>query len=232
MENLGPRPAVRPDTPPTLSKARFAVLKLLSDHGEPMTAQDVADRMGAHVNTSRAHLDGLAEAGLVDRGQRFGPGRGRPSWTYQAVPEGAQHVREYRGLATALARYILKNHPEPRTAAISAGEEWGAELAAQAEEITPTAAPPDADPAARLVIDLLDHVGFAPQSSQLPEVRLLRCPLLEAARRYPQVVCAVHLGIVRGALTAAGGDPDRAQLTAFAEPGACRLHLDTPPATL
>jgi hypothetical protein len=37
----------------------------------------------------------------------------------------------------------------------------------------------------------------------------------------------VHLGIVRGALDRLGGDPEPTALLPFAEPGACRLHLDT-----
>jgi hypothetical protein len=45
---------------------------------------------------------------------------------------------------------------------------------------------------------------------------------------HPKVICTVHLGVVRGALTAVGADPDEATLTPFAEPGACRLNLTGP----
>jgi predicted ArsR family transcriptional regulator len=58
-------------------------------------------------------------------------------------------------------------------------------------------------------------------------VRLTTCPLLEAAHRFPDVVCGVHLGIVRAALEEYGGDPTRSELLPFAEPGACRLELMT-----
>src|SRR3546814_19925983 len=53
-------------------------------------------------------------------------------------------------------------------------------------------------------------------------VRLTRCPLLETAKEFPDVVCGVHLGIVRGALEEYGGDSERTDLFAFSEPGACR----------
>jgi predicted ArsR family transcriptional regulator len=56
-------------------------------------------------------------------------------------------------------------------------------------------------------------------------VRLTRCPLLEAAHRTPEVVCGVHVGIVRGALVERGASPAGTALTPFAEPGACRLVL-------
>ena len=57
------------------------------------------------------------------------------------------------------------------------------------------------------------------------EVRLTRCPLLEAARESPTVVCSVHLGIVRGALAAQGHDGSASELHPFSDPGACHLRL-------
>jgi predicted ArsR family transcriptional regulator len=78
------------------------------------------------------------------------------------------------------------------------------------------------------VVGLLDELGFAPAAdAQATTVALRRCPLLDAAREHPQVVCQVHLGIVRGALEHLDGDPGPTDLLPFAEPGACRLHLDT-----
>ena len=49
-------------------------------------------------------------------------------------------------------------------------------------------------------------MGFDPQvaptpTPPTPTVRLTRCPLLDAAEQYPDVVCGVHLGIAKGALT-------------------------------
>ena len=82
-------------------------------------------------------------------------------------------------------------------------------------------------------MELLDDLGFGPETvpDEPSDVRLTRCPLLEAAHRHPDVVCGVHLGIVRGALARHGADPAGAELLPFAEPGACRLlvpPLDRP----
>ncbi|MGN6131795.1 MAG: transcriptional regulator, partial [Nocardioidaceae bacterium] len=75
------------------------------------------------------------------------------------------------------------------------------------------------------VVALLDDIGFAPEADDRNTVvRLPRCPLLEAAHKNPDIVCSVHLGLVRGALEEYGGDPDGTDLLPFAEPGACRLH--------
>lgn len=81
----------------------------------------------------------------------------------------------------------------------------------------------------REVVALLDRLGFAPgPDARVNVVKLRRCPLLEAAHKNPEVVCGVHLGLVRGALDALGADPEQTELTAlepFSEPGACRLDL-------
>ena len=73
---------------------------------------------------------------------------------------------------------------------------------------------------------MLEEIGFAPEANRDSSVvRLTRCPLLDTARRYPDVVCAVHVGIVRGALEEYGAGTVGAELLPFAEPGACLLHL-------
>ncbi|MDN5892595.1 MAG: transcriptional regulator, partial [Nocardioides sp.] len=107
-------------------------------------------------------------------------------------------------------------------AGTTAGGEWG-----HARASNRGAKPDSPDPARNQVLRLLDDLGFAPEPSTDPStpVRLARCPLLEAAHREPEVVCGVHLGIVRGALAAYGADPADSDLAPFAEPGACLLTL-------
>ena len=74
------------------------------------------------------------------------------------------------------------------------------------------------------MLDLMDDLGFAPEVS--PEViRLRQCPMLDVARAQPDVVCAVHRGLVEGALEERGVAPDGVRLDVFAAPGACLLHL-------
>ena len=83
--------------------------------------------------------------------------------------------------------------------------------------------------ARREVVTLLEELGFAPSAdARLGVVKLHRCPLLQAAHQNPEVVCGVHLGLVRGALDELGAAPDQSERTAlqpFSEPGACRLDL-------
>lgn len=191
----------------------------LRDQPEALTLASLVNATGLHENTLREHLTALVQRGLVRRHRAEPTGRGRPAWLYEVAGE-ERTGSEYAGLAAALAAAISHTSDDPAGAATAAGEEWGRELARDRHHA------PDSPEAARdEVVQLLGELGFAPESSaKLPaEIRLTRCPLLEAAHRHPDVVCGVHLGIVRGVLSELGADPTGSVLVPFAEPGACRL---------
>lgn len=198
------------------------MLEVLDERGEPLSLAALATATGLHINTLRAHLDALAGAGLVRRERAPVAGRGRPAWLYSAVPdELPAGVAEYAGLASALAETIEQTSSAPRRDAVEAGRRWGRRLAG--DRGLGGGRPADAR---RRTVQLLDDLGFAPRpDARCAVVRLTRCPLLEAARRHPEIVCGVHLGIVRGAIETQGGDADGTNLFAFSEPGACLLDL-------
>jgi predicted ArsR family transcriptional regulator len=206
------------------------VLELLQGRPSPVTIAEAARELGLHVNTVREHLVALVERGLAVREASAARGRGRPAWIYAAstrVVEPDPRVRDYAGLATALAAHIARTSPDPAADALEAGEAWGRELA-QGRPAADSGSRPRARTAVarQEVVGLLGELGFDPLADgRATTVALRRCPLLDAARRHPEVVCQVHLGIARGALDTLGGDASGARLFPFAEPGACRLHL-------
>ena len=221
----GPRPAFsRGPARVSLSPPRAAVLDLLAQQTTPCTVGALAASLRQHTNTVREHLDGLVEAGLVERTRAASRGRGRPAWLYAAVAGGpaARGAREYAGLATALAAQIARSAADPTADAVEAGRGWGRDLVRQAD--LPRAV---SDRAAREeVVELFADLGFAPDVDEgNGVVHLRRCPLLEAAHRYPGVVCGVHLGMTQGAMEELGVDPGGATLEPFAERGACLLRL-------
>jgi predicted ArsR family transcriptional regulator len=222
---LGPRPTRTRPRPPTLSKSRAALLDLLRGQPEPTTLAALVTVTGLHANTVREHLERLVGDGLVRRHRAEPTGRGRPAWLYEATEDDAEHGRSsYAGLAAALASAIVRSSDSPREDAVRAGRDWGRELA----RATHRPMTENTSEAQRQVVDLLDDIGFAPiYDAARSVVRLTHCPLLEAAHRYPEVVCGVHLGIVRGALEEYGADPATTELFPFSEPGACRLELRT-----
>lgn len=222
-----------------LSTARARILDVLIDQPEPCTVSSLTALTRQHPNTIREHLDGLVNDRLGIRTRAPAQGRGRPAWLYCAAPDVGSDpgAREYAGLASALATQIALTSRQPRAESIEAGRTWGRELIRQgAVKVTGDESPVPANTMAssaiaarREVISLLQELGFAPSPDpRAGVVKLRRCPLLEAAHQCPEVVCGVHLGVVRGALDELGGNPDRTERTAlqpFSEPGACRLEL-------
>ena len=238
---LGPEPAVAQTD---LSPAVVFVHEHLVAQAGAVTISALAAMTGLHQNTVREHLDQLVEAGAATKTKAPSSGRGRPASLYRAIGSPKTGSSEYLGLASVLAAQIDRTSMNPRADGIAAGLDWGRDLArevaqnrADAEEHTPA----DERTPAEETLALLDTLGFAPESvtsdaeailsderapgADVHSFRLTRCPLLEAAHEYPDIVCGVHLGLVRGALEVFGDPAAESELDPFSEPGACRLHL-------
>lgn len=211
-----------------MSRARALVLDALEDADGARSLAELSRTTGLHANTLREHLEALADAGLAHRELAAPAGRGRPARLYRADRTDSP-VAEYAGLASTLAATLHRTSDHPVEAAVAAGSDWGHELAR-------TAGRPDGDgevAARRQVVSMLQGMGFDPQVDPEADpdhttVRLRACPLLDAAKRYPDVVCGVHRGIAAGALREYDADGSRVSLLPFAEPGACLLHLGRP----
>jgi len=239
-QGYGPLPAARVRHQRThLSAARAGILDVLVDQPEPCTVGALSALTRQHPNTIREHLEGLVGDRLAARVRAPAHGRGRPAWLYSATLDVGSDpgASDYAGLASALAAQIARTSRQPRADAIEAGRAWGRDLVRRSPVSMGVGEGPVPDPstapsavaARRQVVALLEDLGFAPSSdARAAVIKLHRCPLLEAAHQYPEVVCGVHLGIVRGVLDELGNDPDRTERTslqAFSEPGACRLDL-------
>lgn len=248
---MGPRPAEADGVRP-ISGARAAVLDRLRAQAGPCTVERLAEESGQHRNTIREHLEALVDSGLARRSTAASGGRGRPAWLYQAA-ETAAGGQAYAALAAALAAHIAHTRADPRAEGIRAGELWaeqldagssarstgpdagsGRDAATDVDADTGNAGPPSGDADSELdvrrrSVELLESVGFGVEPNESwTSIVLDVCPLLKAARQTPEVVCAVHLGLVRGSLKSMGANPDQAELIPFAKPGACQLYLRKP----
>ncbi len=204
--------------------SRSRLMAILRQARAPMAIRDLADAVALHPNTVREHLEQLMAAGLVRRETAQPAGRGRPGLRYIASgPSGADDSAAYRALAGVLAAE-LASRPAARQAAIGAGERWGH----RAAERLPSA-PKASDAIARLV-NLLDDAGFAPErpATAQQSIRLRRCPFRPLAQERGEVVCNVHLGLMRGALRELGAPLDALSLEPFVEPDLCLAHLGAP----
>ena len=212
------------ETVPVLGASRARVLAELRDAGRPLGAGEVAERLGVHVNTARAHLGALVASGHVDRSTEVRARQGRPRALYLARPGAATGHRSYRFLAEILAGYIAAEVARPAQAGVRAGQAWGRYLADRPAPFERV----DADTATSQLLGLLAEIGFAPEAvldGRGRQIRLHHCPFREAAERHREVVCSIHLGLMQGVLGAAGADLDAVRLEPFTEPGLCVAHL-------
>ncbi|CUR55670.1 Transcriptional regulator [metagenome] len=216
--SLGPRSG-SPER--RLSASAAQVLDDLRAEQRPVTLAALSQATSLHPNTVREHLDTLVRSGFAVRTRAQPHGRGRPAWVYEATT-AITEAAEYAALAVVLAATITRTSADPRRDAELAGEDWGRDLARSRG-----AAPTTPEAARDRAVELLGDLGFEPRQhpASRGSVRLTRCPLLQAARSNPRIVCSVHLGMLRGALSEYGADPTGTALQPFAEPGACVLAI-------
>ncbi len=217
----------RADPPegPTLGDSRARVLRVLQTAGAPLGVDAIATSVGLHPNTARFHLDGLVEQGLAERSSENRDAPGRPRALYAATAEGIPSGRRsYRLLAQILTSYLGSTSRHPEKAALKAGEEWGRYLANGPEPFHRV----DAAAATRQLTTALDDIGFAPEpvtAGRKRQILLHHCPFREVADAHPEVVCTVHLGLMRGILAELDAPLDAARLDPFVEPQLCIAHL-------
>ncbi len=210
---------------PPLGESRARVLDVLRASDRPLGVQEIADRTGLHPNTARFHLDALVGAGLVERAVEDRSGPGRPPTVYRALAEDVpDDRRSYRLLAEMLTGLVGEALPRPGAAAVAAGEAWGRYLVdrpAPGQRV-------DEEEAIRRLTKVLTEAGFSPgdvEPSGRPVVPLRHCPFREVAEQHREVVCSLHLGLMRGALAEVRAPLGVERLEPFVEPSLCLAHL-------
>jgi predicted ArsR family transcriptional regulator len=239
VENIGvlsPSAGVPADSRGSRLSSREQVLELLRGQHRPMTIVEVGERLGLHPNTVRLHLERLVEAGLVTSGRQRGEGRGRPRSIYAAAA-GAGFARPrdasapgdagYRLLAQVLTNHLQSTAARPVEEAARAGRAWGRHLAEQRAATGPITGEPTVAEATARLAELLDELGFVAGPAIPGEaIEVHRCPFGQTSERHSPVVCAVHLGLMQGAL-AGGNAPMRVRrVEPFVTPGRCVARLD------
>lgn len=212
-----------------LAQASDEILSLLASAQKPLTIPELTESLRVHPNTVRARLTALIDEGLIERETVTPEGRGRPGHVYALSHDGHRAVsgrdvvQEYRGLSAAFAEHVARNSSDPAQDARMLGRSWGAELA-DASGSPQGADDGGASPHTR-TLHLLEQMRFSPVVEH-DGVALQTCPLLELATRLPEVVCAVHRGLIEGAVQEFSDSDEEVEveLSAFTEPGACRLR--------
>ena len=203
--------------------SRFRIVQELQGQG-PLDSRQLGRLVGLHPNTVRSHVDRLIDAGLVRTLTASAGERGRPRVRYEAIADAAPVQQGgYRLLAQILASYLASTD-QPHAVAESAGRAWGSYLAEKPRPFAEISA----GEATRKVVELFTELGFMPEFIEEADERkvlLHRCPFREVAESNQQVVCAVHLGILKGALAEMGAPLEAVRLEPFVEPTLCIAHL-------
>ena len=190
---------------------RAAIYRHLREVGRPRSAREAGERVGVHANVARAHLDVLVDAGLALASWRHNPRGGRPAKVYVAreqlhvgaaatdpdpapdVPPGALLglgvvLQLVAGLREHAARSELLAEAEGRRLVTAAGGR-----------------------AASRPLDAARHVVVDALRPAFPGVRLrggdldgVRADLALVADVDPALADALAVGLVRGAVAAAG----------------------------
>jgi predicted ArsR family transcriptional regulator len=149
--------------------------------------------------------------------------------TAAAGPLDAVTVSTSIGLHVTTARFHLEQLEAAglverrihRARSVRAGERWSEQYPTKADAAGTELMP--------LVLRVLDEIGFEPElQPDGVSIALPACPFRAEARQNPDVVCSVHLGLLRGLATSLGHDGEHITLRPFVQPQLCSVHLTTP----
>ncbi len=205
------------------SPTRRRLLELLHADSAPRDVHDLGEAVGLHPSTVRFHLEILRRAGLVIRQTYPQAGVGRPRTAYAATGRDST-ATAYEDLASQLAANLADTNEGRAVRAEQIGLDWAQQLVPSRAGTRETM-----DETARRVSGLFDRIGFEPELSTVGESRqiaLRACPFRAVARQHPEVVCSMHLGLLRGSLDRLGARAE-GRLLPFVQPELCLAQLSS-----
>ena len=185
------------------SDSRARLLGVLRQMGRPVSVSELSDATGLHENTVRGHLDLLVSVGYATREREHRSIPGRPRIVYRATLQGVmpEQVPDQRSesmqlMARVLAAQVAGASTERADRVVRHAQAWARDHGDPVDRQVD-----DSEAALSLVTDLMALRGFDPTPDVgNREVVLHACPYADLARDQMQVICGVHLGLVRGAL--------------------------------
>lgn len=203
--------------------SRVRLLDRLRAADVPLTAQELAASCGLHVTTVRFHLDVLTGAGLVHARTAAAGRRGRPRMLYHPATAEEAPVG-YELLAGVLAAHWPGTPAERSRRAERAGR-----AAAAAHDVRTSEQPAlSTEEALARISGVFAELGFEPDvvpDGDGARIRLHRCPFRAVAVEHPEVVCSLHLGLLRGLLAGTGASAAVTGLEPFVGPHLCVAHV-------
>jgi predicted ArsR family transcriptional regulator len=206
---------------PRLAAPRLAVLKALGDNtryaiylelarsSRPLATAEIAETLDLHPNTVRPHLERMRDVGLLAMETEARGAVGRPQHRYSLAADAPSLGLEpatFPVLARMLLRVAAAGGVDGDDV-VDAGREQGeADAVALAPALDATA--PGAEACVDGLVARLDALGFDPAVARddgQATVAFAHCPFRELAESHPEIVCALHQGLVEGIIDTLGG---------------------------
>jgi len=191
---------------------RYAIYLELARASSPRSTAEVAEILDLHPNTVRPHLERMRDVGLLAVEADARGAVGRPQHRY-SVASDAPSLGLEPATFPVLARMLLRVAASGglgRDDVVDAGrEQGGADAQALARALGLAAdATADAGTCVGGLMARLDALGFDPElagGDAEVTVGFAHCPFRELAESNPEIVCALHQGLVEGIVEGLGG---------------------------
>jgi predicted ArsR family transcriptional regulator len=180
---------------------RYAIYLELARAPAPLATADIAESLGLHPNTVRPHLERMRDVGLLDVATEVRSGVGRPQHLY-SLADGAPSLGLEPPPFPMLSRMLLR--------LVAAAGVSGDEAADVGRAQGRADAPSQTTSCLEALVAELDELGFDPtvagtDDGECAVVGFAHCPFRELAEEHPELVCALHRGLVEGFVEAVGG---------------------------
>ena len=181
---------------------RYAIYLELARSSKPLATADIADSLALHPNTVRPHLERMRDVGLLEVGTHVSTGVGRPHHVYWLAPDAPTLGLEPPTFPL-LARMLVRLAEATGASGDDAAEVGRAQGAADAADHA------DAPSCLEALVAQLDVLGFDPvvdgtDDGETAVIAFTHCPFRELAEQHPELVCALHRGMVEGFVEAMG----------------------------
>jgi predicted ArsR family transcriptional regulator len=176
---------------------RYAIYLELARSARPLATADISETLDLHPNTVRPHLERMREAGLLDVEVGGRGDVGRPQHRY-SIAANAPSLGLEPPTMPVLARMVLSMAARLQASADDA------EAVGRTEGIARARPYAQAPSTLEALVSDLDRLGFDPivtDAAGDPDAAVVafgHCPFAELAEAQPQVVCALHRGMVEG----------------------------------
>lgn len=199
---------------------RYAIYLELARSPLPLTTAEIAEMLDLHVNTVRPHLERMRDVGLLLVDTEARGGVGRPQHRYSLSEEAPSLGLEPSPFPT-LARMLVR--------AAAAGGLDGADLreAGQEQGSNDGRQWPTKSDGLDVVIGEQARLGFDPETAEAGDeatIAFAHCPFRELAEQHPDLICAVHRGLVEG-LVSCFDDVEVAAFHSLVDRRPCQVDL-------